>query len=693
MNLKRTITGMPAWVTEELARRGPKSGPQEQMTIISRGQRMPQQGIGEPIAAARPPAPAIDTIARSDNAPAPAMAGTDTIGRPKEIKVEELPYTGGTDTIAQPAMGSRNTGAGSDNIVQPDKVAGVAHEGERVLSAPASANIDDDTFVELTKQLENGTIDLNAIRTALKKQPLPGYAAGSGATPIEEDPLNPNPTPADGTTPITNAAAPASSPLATTPTETAPGRFDTIINTRLTDLQRTAAGENPNVQRQANRALRQFDTRAASQAQAVNQKLATQSWMPDSSREAAAAQEQSAIRSGRSELIGGLAEKNMQAAEAAGAEAATLAGTERSTARQNAQDALAALMKLGVTENMPAIIQKFKELGIPVNEQILGNADTQARVTKGMEIMATDQAAGLSQDQIIAHLRVAGVYDALNGAFGTQVTQWTGDIASSPVEAARSGTPSADQARWLVDNGYDIHGNPVAGGGIRSLLSGFQHKTNTIDEEWNSIASSEVFRGLPPDAQQRMRALFEFRLTGGDIPYNITKDTSGRWVVTPKTEEQINQEQTGAYTGDPWGTDAMTQLAADPTGTAGKSILNSIITDILTRHDFSKLNTLPAGSPARTAIDNEISNRAMVWDGATRMSKYDPYSGEGGFTSPPTKDQIIKYGGKTYIVTSDVSAFREGKNGAWNQQQFSAIDMATGRTIRVTSSANRVNIL
>lgn len=85
---------------------------------------------------------------------------------------------------AMPISTSRMTGAGVDGMVQPGKVAGDVHEGEMVLSANATQALPEDVRTALTQQAEEGSIDVPALRAALKLQDRPGYAIGSFGAPI-----------------------------------------------------------------------------------------------------------------------------------------------------------------------------------------------------------------------------------------------------------------------------------------------------------------------------------------------------------------------------------------------------------------------------------------------------------------------------------------------------------------------------
>jgi hypothetical protein len=100
----------------------------------------------------------------------------------------------GNGEIPQPITGrgeSRYTGTGPDRTLQPRKYAGDLHEGELVFSANATQAMPPDVRQELTRQAEDGSLDINALRQALKISPQPGYATGTfgGAASAADDDL------------------------------------------------------------------------------------------------------------------------------------------------------------------------------------------------------------------------------------------------------------------------------------------------------------------------------------------------------------------------------------------------------------------------------------------------------------------------------------------------------------------------
>jgi len=80
------------------------------------------------------------------------------------------------------------TGAGPDGIVQPGAVAGDVHEGEMVFDARTAQAIPQDVFGALQQNAERGTLNVDALRSALGIQQRPGYAGGTHSAGTE----NPN---------------------------------------------------------------------------------------------------------------------------------------------------------------------------------------------------------------------------------------------------------------------------------------------------------------------------------------------------------------------------------------------------------------------------------------------------------------------------------------------------------------------
>jgi hypothetical protein len=104
--------------------------------------------------------------------------GTGGIPQPLSMKRPDMSGMDG---------GSRYTGDGEDNLMQPGKVAGDVHEGETVLSANTTQAFPPDVLKELIKQADEGTLDVNALRTALKMPEQGGYSSGSYGSPIWDE--------------------------------------------------------------------------------------------------------------------------------------------------------------------------------------------------------------------------------------------------------------------------------------------------------------------------------------------------------------------------------------------------------------------------------------------------------------------------------------------------------------------------
>ncbi|MDD5394940.1 MAG: hypothetical protein PHE17_18130 [Thiothrix sp.] len=277
---------------------------------------------------------------------------------------------------------SRDTGAGPDGEVQPDRVAGDVHEGETVLSAQATQNLPEDIRVELSKQAEEGTIDTNALRQALKIPEKPGFAAGTGGQAVDTKFNQTTPkaldagfastfktpysmpdygfsgtklpsvatTGATGTPSASTVAAagplpkakadvmstyqPAPAAPATT-TAAAPNPYvpqpivgqnqQNIAKANISRIDQIAAGNSKADQNIAAGQVRQFDTQAATGLQQGAQQIAALgNDVPANVKESMLAQEQSGVRGQRSDLQGKIAASEQANAQTAAQQAASL---------------------------------------------------------------------------------------------------------------------------------------------------------------------------------------------------------------------------------------------------------------------------------------------------------------------------------------------------------------------------------
>ena len=174
------------------------------------------------------------------------------------------------------------TGAGADGVVQPNKPAAidhstnppsVYHEGETIVPFPGGKHI-------IPAQTEQQQAQLGRME---KEQGLPGYQ--EGGTVYDDN----RPT-ADLTT----------SPQASPYENAQLGAFNRI--------QQQSQGQDPYMNTASNRALQDFDARAATGSTQLRQSVASNPYMTDSAKNAAAANMQSRYQSGVSDLTGNLAQ-------------------------------------------------------------------------------------------------------------------------------------------------------------------------------------------------------------------------------------------------------------------------------------------------------------------------------------------------------------------------------------------------
>ena len=85
-------------------------------------------------------------------------------------------------------QGSRLTGTGVDGSLQPQKMAGQAHEGEGILSANAMQNFTPQEFESFSRALEGGVIDKNLFLQSIGEPAVKEYASGGI---VGEEPFKP----------------------------------------------------------------------------------------------------------------------------------------------------------------------------------------------------------------------------------------------------------------------------------------------------------------------------------------------------------------------------------------------------------------------------------------------------------------------------------------------------------------------
>lgn len=199
------------------------------------------------------------------------------------------------------AAPSFNLGAGADGVVQPNKPvaldtgtnpASVYHEGETVMPFPGGKKIIPATTEQQQQQLAS----------TQKQNNLPGYATGG--------------TVYDTTTTEDTTTRPTSTYTPTTESN----MYQAGVNQAFTTTQNRAAGNDPLMTNIANRALTDYDARAAVSDTAARQSVVSNPYLTEGAKNAVAAKQQATYSAGLSDLTGNLAEQSMTRAEAANTE-------------------------------------------------------------------------------------------------------------------------------------------------------------------------------------------------------------------------------------------------------------------------------------------------------------------------------------------------------------------------------------
>lgn len=223
-----------------------------------------------------------------------------------------------------------NTGAGADGVVQPSKPVAldrgtnppsVYHEGENVYPFPGGKKI----VPAQTEQEQQG------LAMEQKEMGYPGYQTGGT---VYDDPnkllmrLAPNPpnTIGSNSQPTTNVTpAQQTNQTVNRPTnvyDLSP-TAQTYQTGQQTAFERTglrAAGTDPLMENISNRALQNYDTRAAVSDTAMRQGLASSPHLTEGAKRAVTAKQQATYRAGLSGLVGDLSEESMRRMEEANRE-------------------------------------------------------------------------------------------------------------------------------------------------------------------------------------------------------------------------------------------------------------------------------------------------------------------------------------------------------------------------------------
>lgn len=220
---------------------------------------------------------------------------------PKNFDVDSLVMLMYRAPQKQPGM-SWNTGAGANGVVEPDKPVAldtrtsppsVYHEGEPVQEFPGGRNITPAGVVPA--QTEQQQMGLGRMQ---QERRYPGFQTGGT---VYDDPY--------GTT--------ATRPTNTLSLSPQGDTFQSGVNQAFDTTKQRAAGNDPLMQNISNRALQDYDTRAAVGDTVARQYTASDPYATLGAKRAVVAKQGATYRAGLSGLVGDLSEKAMTRAEQA----------------------------------------------------------------------------------------------------------------------------------------------------------------------------------------------------------------------------------------------------------------------------------------------------------------------------------------------------------------------------------------
>jgi hypothetical protein len=226
------------------------------------------------------------------------MYPLSTMARRQNINNQPVPMG------QEPANGNQfNTGAGADGIVQASKPVAldtgtnppsVYHEGETIVPFPGGKNI-------IPATTEGQQMSLGRIQS---QRNLPGYATGGT---VYDDPNS-----------ITGAASTRpTNEMGVTPEQ---NMYQSGVTQAFKTTQQRAAGTDPLMQNITNRALTNYDTRAAVSDTATRQALASSPYLTEGAKRSVTAKQQATYSAGLSGLVGDLSQQSMGRAETANTE-------------------------------------------------------------------------------------------------------------------------------------------------------------------------------------------------------------------------------------------------------------------------------------------------------------------------------------------------------------------------------------
>lgn len=276
--------------------------------------------------------------------------------------------------------------------------------------------------------------------------------------------------------------------------------------------------------------------------------------------------------------------------------------------RQNTMQDIQTLISMGAAENIGAITEKFKSLGITINPAAILRTDKGKTFNDAMAQFTTLIATpGMTFENARAAMQGSGQWDVLATAFGGVEPQWTGDPAADPRTKARYSKPlTATDADWLIDNGYTLSGKMADNSSMRSLFSSLSSATNPIDAALNQIHSSDWYKGLSQDKRDLMDKFFTASLTGELL---VKLDDKGNIVdinvQTPGTAEGQGGTTitipTGKKNGDYFvGSDGNVYTVKN-----NQPVLGST-KDLVAAKDFGRLSELYGSAQDKTALLKDV---------------------------------------------------------------------------------------
>jgi len=390
-------------------------------------------------------------------------------------------------------------------------------------------------------------------------------------------PLAPPPAAGTSTTQATDAGAVSAG-------TTMPGArmYDRIQRNAMAQTAQTAEGGSQADRTIANNALRRLDASAANQALALGQQIASNPNLTEGAANQALMQLNRDSAQARGESVADLTASAQQNAQAAAmnvynqatqgktyeeiTKPTALAQIDAVKMNQKLQgdaqvwDKINALYASGVANNADEITRLYGQLGIQVNTNDLVNGENANKWAQVQETIAKGIAAGIDWGGIESSLSAAGLLGFANEyaggagatAAGTTAAAWPyqGDPAKpNPLEvnSATGQAPGAydeDSFKWLMDNGYDVMGKPMA---LKQQYLKQKRASNAVNQWMNATKESDAYTKGTPEYRSQIDAMFDYVLSGSDM-FEFGVDEKGNVTVTPKSVEEVGSNTAGDST-------------------------------------------------------------------------------------------------------------------------------------------------